>query len=52
MKTMPVILPGRPDDDNRHYLPEEMYQTDIVVNENGNSSLPCPKRLREYHELQ
>ena len=50
MKTMPVILPGRPDDDNRHYLPEEMYQTDIVVNENGNSSLPCPKRLREYHE--
>ena len=43
-----VIMPGTPDDDNRHYLPESIKGSDIVVNENGNSSQPYPKRLKQY----
>ena len=50
MSIQPVIRPGRPDDDNRHYLPEELYRSDITVNENGNNSLPYPERLQEFHE--
>jgi len=50
MRIQPVIRPGRPDDDNRHYLPEELYHSDITVNENGNNSLPYPERLQEFHE--
>ena len=50
MNNQPVIRPGRPDDDNRHYLPEELYHSDITVNENGNNSLPYPERLQEFHE--
>ena len=42
-----VILPGTPDDNNRDYLPESIKGSDIVVNENGNSSQPYPKRLIE-----
>ena len=49
MSVQPVIRPGRPDDDNRHYLPEYLYRSDITVNENGNNSLPCPERLQEFH---
>jgi poly(3-hydroxybutyrate) depolymerase len=42
-----VILPGTPFDDNRDYLPECIKGSDIVVNENGNSSQVYPKRLIE-----
>ena len=49
MNIQPVIRPGRPDDDNRHYLPEYLYRSDITVNENGNNSIPCPERLQEFH---
>jgi len=45
------ILPGTPDDNNREYLPEAIKGSDIVVNENGNNSLPYPKRLQEFHEI-
>ena len=41
------LEPGTPDDNNRDYLPQEIIRTDIVVNENGNNSLPWPKRLVE-----
>ena len=44
------LRPGRPDDDNRTYLPEELIRTDIVVNENGNNSIPWPERLEEFTE--
>ena len=45
---MRIHLPaGTPDDTNREYLPEKIKHTDIVVNENGNNSLPWPERLRE-----
>lgn len=43
------LLSGTPDDDNRDYLPERIYHSDIVVNENGNNSQPYPERLLEYH---
>lgn len=43
------IRPGIPDDRNRHYLPEALKHSDIVVNENGNNSQPYPERLREHH---
>ena len=43
------LLPGTPDDDNRDYLPERIYHSDIVVNENGNNSQPWPERLLEFH---
>ncbi len=43
------LLPGLPDDDNREYLPESLYHSEIVVNENGNNSQPYPERLREFH---
>ena len=41
---------GTPDDDNRNYLPPELYHTDIVVNEGGNNSQPYPERLQEFNE--
>ena len=45
---MKLHLPaGTPDDLNREYLPEKIKHTDIVVNENGNNSLPWPERLVE-----
>lgn len=50
MKKNITILPGRPDDDNREYLPEKLKGTDIVVNENGNNSIVYPKRLKEFRE--
>ncbi len=40
------VRPGRPDDDNREYLPEKIKNSDIVVNENGNNSQPYPERLK------
>ena len=46
MEKLPFdLLPGTPDDDNRDYLPESIYHSDIVVNENGNNSQPYPPRL-------
>lgn len=41
---------GIPDDKNRDYLPESIYHSKIVVNENGNNSQPYPERLMEFHE--
>lgn len=41
------IRPGIPDDGNRHYLPESLKGSSIVVNENGNNSHPYPPRLLE-----
>ena len=41
------IRPGIPDDDNRHYLPEHLKGSSIVVNENGNNSQPYPPSLQE-----
>lgn len=49
MKPCFSLMPGLPDDDNRDYLPEKIYHSDIVVNENGNNSQPYPERLLEYH---
>ncbi len=48
MKGKLKILPGNPNDDNREYLPLAIKGTDMVVNENGNSSQVYPKRLKEY----
>ena len=45
------LIPGTPDDDNRDYLPERIYHSDIVVNENGNNSQPWPERLLEFHGI-
>lgn len=44
------LVPGTPDDDNRDYLPQSIYRSDIVVNENGNNSHVYPKRLSEHQE--
>ncbi|OMF92544.1 hypothetical protein [Paenibacillus sp. FSL R7-0337] len=41
------LIPGIPDDDNRHYLPEQLKASQIVVNENGNNSQVYPERLKE-----
>ncbi|MDD6679178.1 MAG: hypothetical protein PUF71_07325 [Firmicutes bacterium] len=41
------LRPGTPDDANREYLPESIIGTDIVVNENGNNSIPYPEGLQE-----
>jgi poly(3-hydroxybutyrate) depolymerase len=46
-----VILPGTPNDDNRDYLPEAIKGSDMVVNENGNSSQVYPVRLKEYTDV-
>ena len=43
-----TLRAGTPDDDNRDYLPERIYGSDIVVNENGNNSQPYPELLKEY----
>ena len=45
------LRPGTPDDANRDYLPESIFGSDIVVNENGNNSQPHPKNLVEKHEI-
>ena len=45
-----ILYPGTPDDDNREYLPEKIKGSDIVVNENGNNSIPYPEGLKEFHE--
>jgi hypothetical protein len=45
-----LLRPGTPDDDNRDYLPERIKGSDIVVNENGNNSIPYPERLKEFKE--
>ena len=42
-----ILRAGTPDDSNRDYLPERIKGSDIVVNENGNNSIPYPARLRE-----
>ena len=42
-----TLRPGTPNDENRDYLPEAIKGSDMVVNENGNTSQPDPKRLRE-----
>ncbi|MDO4974050.1 MAG: PHB depolymerase family esterase [Eubacteriales bacterium] len=44
-----ILRPGAPDDDNRDYLPERIKGSDVVVNENGNNSIPYPARLTEHH---
>lgn len=41
---------GIPNDRNRDYLPEAIYHSKMVVNENGNNSQPYPERLMEFHE--
>ncbi len=46
-----VINPGNPNDENRHYLPVELKGSDMVVNENGNDSIPYPERLKEYSDV-
>ncbi len=46
-----LLRPGTPDDNNRDYLPESIFGSDIVVNENGNNSQPHPKNLVEKHEI-
>ncbi len=46
-----MIRPGTPDDENRHYLPESLIKTDIVVNESGNNSQPWPKRLQRFEDV-
>ncbi len=40
---------GTPNDDNREYLPEAIKGSDMVVNENGNNSIPYPAGLEEHH---
>ncbi len=42
------VLAGTPNDANRDYLPEAIYGSDMVVNENGNNSQVYPKRLTEH----
>jgi hypothetical protein len=44
------LLAGTSDDDNRHYLPEKLKESNIVVNENGNNSQVYPKNLKEMKE--
>lgn len=46
---MVYLRPGTPDDENREYLPEAIKGSDIVVNENGNNSIPYPQGLEEHH---
>ena len=36
------LRPGVPNDDNRDYLPEAIKGSNMVVNENGNNSIPYP----------
>lgn len=45
------LRPGTSDDNNREYLPESLFQSDIVVNENGNNSQPFPERLQECRAI-
>ncbi|WP_123043220.1 stalk domain-containing protein [Cohnella candidum] len=48
MQRKVFIQPGSPNDENRHYLPEAIKGSDMVVNENGNNSQVYPERLIEY----
>lgn len=43
------LRPGVPNDDNREYLPEAIKESSMVVNENGNNSIPYPIGLEECH---
>lgn len=43
------LRPGTPNDENRDYLPEAIKGSDMVVNENGNNSIPYPIGLEEHH---
>lgn len=43
------LRPGVPNDDNREYLPEAIKGSSMVVNENGNNSIPYPIGLEECH---
>ena len=45
------LLPGTPNDENREYLPEAIRNSDMIVNENGNSSQVYPARLIEYKDI-
>lgn len=47
---MVYLRPGTPDDENREYLPEAIKGSDIVVNENGNNSIPYPWDWRSTTE--
>lgn len=47
MKGTVILRAGKPNDENRDYLPEAIKGSDMVVNENGNNSQPYPKRLQE-----
>ena len=40
MNNLVYLRPGTPNDDNREYLPESIKGSDMVVNENGNNSIP------------
>lgn len=46
---MVYLRPGTPNDENREYLPEAIKGSDMVVNENGNNSIPYPVGLEEHH---
>ena len=50
MKKKIKLLAGIPNDENRDYLPEELKESEIVVNENGNNSQVYPKNLKEMKE--
>lgn len=49
MNNLVYLRPGTPNDDNREYLPESIKGSDMVVNENGNNSIPYPEGLEENH---
>ncbi|SDZ75961.1 Esterase PHB depolymerase [Lachnospiraceae bacterium NK3A20] len=41
---------GTPNDATREYLPEEIYGSDMVINEAGNNSIPWNPRLKKCQE--
>lgn len=49
MNQLVFLRPGTPNDENREYLPEAIKHSDMVVNENGNNSIPYPIGLEEHH---
>lgn len=51
MEKSVFLRPGTPNDDNRDYLPEAIKGSDMVVNENGNNSIPYPIGLEEHHGI-
>lgn len=50
MSDLMKLKPGIPDDDNRDFLPSSLIESEITVNENGNSSQPWPKGLVKKEE--